>query len=195
MNWLMKRIRWLLYIMLSRPRQIKDKERIALESAELKMLNNKRDSIRIRADGAVEIRVAPQSKSRWCAICSSDSYISTPSRLQLIWHWPGITADVKQTVKAVKFVRQGKTKGAGSRQRLYAGTPWQAVVINLVEPFPETAKVSMWILILTDHFTRWRDPLAIPDDTVSVVANTLDECVFCYLGLLEQIHTDQGAQF
>ncbi|XP_067945113.1 uncharacterized protein [Watersipora subatra] len=38
-------------------------------------------------------------------------------------------------------------------------------------------------------------PLALPDATATVVANTLDEWVFCYLGLLEQIHRNQEAQF
>ena len=46
-----------------------------------------------------------------------------------------------------------------------------------------------------DHFTRWQDALALPDATAPVVAKTLDEKVFCYFGLPEQIHSDQGAQF
>ncbi|XP_067949612.1 uncharacterized protein [Watersipora subatra] len=56
-------------------------------------------------------------------------------------------------------------------------------------------KGEQWILVLTDHFTRWQDALTLPDATAPVVANALDEGVFCYLGLPEQIHTDQGAQF
>ena len=54
---------------------------------------------------------------------------------------------------------------------------------------------NRWILVLTDHFTRWQDALALPDATAPVVAHALDERVFCYLGLPEQIHSDQGAQF
>ena len=49
--------------------------------------------------------------------------------------------------------------------------------------------------MLTDHFTRWQDALAIKDATAPTVATALDERVFCYLGLPEGIHTDQGAQF
>ena len=48
---------------------------------------------------------------------------------------------------------------------------------------------------MVDHFTRWQDALAISDATATVVATALDERVFCYMGLPEQIHTDQGAQF
>jgi len=49
--------------------------------------------------------------------------------------------------------------------------------------------------VLTVHFTRWADALAIPDALAPSVARALDQQVFCYFSLPEQIHTDQGAQF
>jgi len=60
---------------------------------------------------------------------------------------------------------------------------------------PLSARGNTWILVLTGHFTRWADALAIPDATAPTVTGALDQNVFCYLGLPEQIHTDQGAQF
>jgi len=60
---------------------------------------------------------------------------------------------------------------------------------------PLSARGNTWILVLTDHFTRWADALAIPDASTPTVAWALDQNVFCYLGLPEQIHMDQGAQF
>ena len=109
-----------------------------------------------------------------------------------------MTAEVRRVVRSCEVcqaAKSGGTHSAGSRQRLYAGRPWQKVAVDLVGPMPETARGSKWILVLTDHFTRWQDAIAIPDATAPVVATTLDERVFCYLGLPEQIHTDQGAQF
>ena len=58
-----------------------------------------------------------------------------------------------------------------------------------------TPRGNQWILVVTDHFTRWQDALAIPDATAPVVATALDERIFCYLGLPEQLHADQGPQF
>ena len=46
-----------------------------------------------------------------------------------------------------------------------------------------------------DHFARWQDAIAIPDATAPVVAATLNQRVVCYLVLLEQLHSDQRAQF
>jgi len=69
------------------------------------------------------------------------------------------------------------------------------MAVDLVGPMPLCARENTWILVLTDHFTRWADALAIPDASAPTVARALDQNVFCILGLPEQIHTDQGAQF
>ena len=188
-------------------------EQLDSGSAELKRLNKMRGSLRLRPDGVLEARVAPQGKSRWCAICppslrghmvwtthalAHSGVVRTTNRLQLTWYWPGMTAMVRRMVKSCEIcqaAKHGGTKGAQGKQRLHAGRPWQKVAIDLVGPMPETARGNRWILVLVDHFTRWQDALAIPDATAAVVATVLDERVFCYMGLPEQIHTDQGAQF
>lgn len=82
-----------------------------------------------------------------------------------------------------------------NRQRLHAGRPWQRVAIDLVGPFSLTPCQNAWILVLTDHFTRWQDTIPIMNETAPHVAFILDARVFCYFGLPEQIHSDQGAQF
>ena len=50
-------------------------------------------------------------------------------------------------------------------------------------------------MVVVDHFTRWQDAFLLPDATASTVATALEERVFCYHGLPEQIHSDQGTQF
>jgi len=59
---------------------------------------------------------------------------------------------------------------------------------------PLIPRGNSWILVLTDHFTRWADALAIPDALAPTVARVLDQHVFYYFGPPEQIHSGQGAQ-
>jgi len=106
--------------------------------------------------------------------------------------------DVRLRVK--QFVicqasKHGRLPGEAGRRRLYAGRPWQVVAVNLVRPMPITPRGNSWILVLTDHFTRWAGALAIPNASVPTVARVLEQNVFCYFGLPEQLHSDQGAQF
>ena len=169
--------------------------------------------MRISEKGLLEIRVSPQSKAKWCVICppalrtttiwqahsmAHSGMSRTLSRIQFAWYWPGMTAEVRRVVQSCEVcqaAKSGGTQSASGRKRLYAGRPWQRVAVDLVGPMPETIRGNKWILVLTDHFTRWQDAIALPDATAPVVATALDERVFCYLGLPEQIHTDQGAQF
>jgi transposase InsO family protein len=82
-----------------------------------------------------------------------------------------------------------------NRQRLFAGRPWQVLSIDLVGPLTTTPRNNKMILVISDHFTRWRDAIPIVDGTAETVAKALDDKVFNYFGLPERIHSDQGAQF
>ena len=107
-------------------------------------------------------------------------------------------ADVRRILKtceACQVAKPGGNKPPGSLQRLYVERPWQKVAIDLVGPMPKTRRGNQWIVVLTDHFTCWQDVLPLPDGTAPTVATTLDERVFCYFGLPEQIHSEIGRQF
>lgn len=122
----------------------------------------------------------------------------TLSRVRLSWYWPGMMSQVRQAVQnceTCQIAKSGGTHPIGSKLRLYTGRPWQKVAVNLVGPMPMTLGGNNWLLILTDHFTRWQDAIAISNGTAPIVATTSDERVFCYFGLPEQIHTYQCAQF
>ena len=67
-------------------------------------------------------------------------------------------------------------------------------VIDLVGPLLKTRQDNQRILVLTNDFTRWLYALPISDATAPTVATTLDERVFYYFGLLEQIHSDLERQ-
>lgn len=60
---------------------------------------------------------------------------------------------------------------------------------------PPSTAGTRWILVITDHFSRWQDALAIPDAIAPTVATVQEKLVFCYFGLLDVLHSDQGAQF
>ena len=188
-------------------------EELQLGGTELKRLYARKDALRIRPDGVMEIRLIINQKVRWCVVCpyairktviwethglAHAGMNRTVARLQLTWYWPGMVADVRRILKTCEVcqvAKPGGNKPPGSRQRLYAGRPWQKVAIDLVGPLPRTKQGNQWILVLTDHFTRWQDALPLPDATAPTVATTLDERVFCYFGLPEQIHSDLGKQF
>ena len=122
----------------------------------------------------------------------------TLRRLRLSWYWPGMTSDIRRSIKTCEICQAAKYGGLRNRLPqgpLWVGRPWQKVAVDLVGPLPLTPQNNKWILVYTDHFTRWHDALPLPDATAPVVADALDSFVFCYFGLPEELHSDRGTQF
>ena len=66
--------------------------------------------------------------------------------------------------------------------------------IDIVGPLTVTLKRNTCILVLLDNFKRWRNALPMLNTTANTIAELLQKKFFCYLGLQEQIHTDQEKQ-
>ena len=170
------------------------------------------EHLSLRSDGVLIATIPIRNRRRSVAICPrilrsqviTEKHCAahlgtnkTVDRIRLDWYWPGMTADIRRYVTACNKCQQSKivkTRSAGEQYHLYAGRPWQLVAIDLCGPFPKTPRGNTQILVLTDHFTRWPDALPIPDGKAETVARVLDQHVFSYLGIPEEIHSDRGRQ-
>ena len=108
---------------------------------------------------------------------------------------PLMTADIRWLVNACEACQAAKHSNPvpnKNRQRLQAGRLWQVLSVDLVGPLTPTPRKNITILVLSDHFTRWRNALPVSNGSAETMSETLGEWVFCYLGVPERIHTDQG---
>ena len=171
-------------------------EKLQLGGTELKRLYTRKEALRIRTDGVLEIRLVINKKARWCIVCPSSikktviwethelahsGMNRTVARLQLAWCSTGMVAEVRRLLPTCEVCQMAKPGGK--------------VAIDLVGPMPRTQKGNQWILVLSDHFTRWQKAILLVDASVPTVATALDERIFCYFGLPEQLHSDLGKQF
>ena len=186
---------------------------VNLGSWELRKLNSMMSLMRIRDDGVLVVRILNGQRTKEVIVCpktlrkdliwsthtlSHSGRTKTLKRLRLTWYWPGMTADVRRLLRTCEICQRAKSGGLLPSSRagpLWVGRPWQKVAIDLVGPLPETLRGNKWVLVLTDHFTRWQDALPLSDATAPVVAEALDSRVFCYFGLPEELHSDRGSQF
>ena len=190
-----------------------DKAMVSLGSPELRKLYTMYSLMKIREDGVLVVRILIGNRPREVILCpaslrdevmwathtfSHAGIGRSLRRIRLTWYWPGMASQIRRIVKSCEICQLAKSGGLqhrSSQGNLKVGRPWQKVAIDLVGPMPETTRNNKWILVLTDHFTRWQDALPIPDATARVVAEALDCRVFCYFGLPEEIHSDRGMQF
>ena len=185
---------------------------VDLGSAELKKLSDLQHLCKVDC-GVLKLRVLYNNRETWVTVCPSNmrplliekvhtqhhaGVNKTYRKLKLNWYWPGMTGDIRRLLKKCEVCQAAKHsthKPGVGRQRLFAGRPWQVVSIDLVTPLTETSRGNKAILVLSDHFTKWRDAIPIPNGTAEVVADVLDQRVFSYFGLPERIHSDRGTNF
>lgn len=96
--------------------------------------------------------------------------------------------------------KPGPGVGNSPLQQFKVGAPLQCieldhVPVDIVGPLPETKNGNLYILVIGDYFTKWKEAFPIRDHTALTVADKLVINFICHYGCPDQIHTDQGREF
>jgi hypothetical protein len=67
--------------------------------------------------------------------------------------------------------------------------------LDICEPFAETRKGNRYMLVITDFFSKWLEPLAIKDQGAQTVADAIINEYICRFGVPASIYSAKGAQF
>jgi hypothetical protein len=86
-------------------------------------------------------------------------------------------------------------KSRGSLQTYLVGNPLERVSADILGPLPLTARRNKYILIVGDHFTKWTEAYALPNQEAETVANKIVSEFVCRYGTFRQFHTDKGTNF
>ena len=110
---------------------------ISLGSKELKKLNSMLTLMRIREDAVLVSRVLVGGRPREVIVCpkemrgdliwsthslSHSGIMRTLRRLRLSWYWPGMTSDIRRSIKTCEICQAAKY--GGLRNRLPQGPLW-----------------------------------------------------------------------
>lgn len=113
-----------------------------------------------------------------------------------LW-WPGLTKDIRKYIASCEQCQRYKSTFKCNRP-LFSSRPrhiWETACIDLVGPFPESAKGNKYICVITDLFSKWAEAVPIPAKTEDVVANAIFTALICQHGIPQYIRTDQGREF
>ena len=67
--------------------------------------------------------------------------------------------------------------------------------MDIMGPYPMTARRNRYILVISDIFSKWVEAYAIPDQTAETVAKVLMNEYMVRYGIPQRIHSDQGGSF
>ena len=75
---------------------------------------------------------------------------------------------------------------------MLVGAPLDRLATDFLGPLPLTPRNNRYILLVTDHFTKWVEILAVPDQTATTCASMILNEVIARYGCPLTIHSNQG---
>ena len=75
------------------------------------------------------------------------------------------------------------------------GAPWDVLATDFLGPFPVTAHGNRYILVLTDHFSKYVEVIPVPDLTAETCANKIVNEFISRWGCPVSILSDQGRTY
>ena len=120
----------------------------------------------------------------------------TEERVRKRFYWPGISFDVEKHIKQCATCAHHTSPVNLNRAQLgniEVGEPLTFWAMDFMGPLPETSKGNKHILVVVDHFTKWCEAFATPDQKASTVAPLLISKIVCDLGHLRCCIQTKGA--
>ena len=114
------------------------------------------------------------------------------------YYWYGLRSDINLHVASCDECESIKPPVRPARAplgRMTVGAPLDRLATDILGPLPETPRGNKYVLVVTDHFTKWVEVFAIPDQTAQTIANAILDEVIARFGCPLSLHSDQGANF
>lgn len=119
----------------------------------------------------------------------------THEKLRQTFYWFAMKTDVQLHLRACDVCAQDKKPQKSPRAPLgtiLTGAPFDVVATDYIGPFPLTPRGNRHILVLTDHFTKYVEVLAVPDQTAETCASRILNEFIARWGCPLSILSDQG---
>ena len=122
----------------------------------------------------------------------------TKEKLLQRFYWFDVRTDINIWVNkcdscgAIKLPNKTVRAPLGS---MPVGAPMDRLATDIMGPLPETSRGNKYILVVTDHFSKWVEAFAIPDQNAVTVAEKILNEVICRFGCPLDIHSDQGRNY
>ena len=120
----------------------------------------------------------------------------TYRRIKIRYYWPQMYNDVRNYVQTCdECQRRGRNHQNEPLHPIKVGQPFDRLGMDLVGPFPVTARGNTYIAVATEYLTKWPEARAIPDSTAASVVTFFYEDVICRHGCPKILQTDRGTHF
>ena len=119
-------------------------------------------------------------------------------RLQRHYYWPGITSEVQLWIAECEQCNRRKPQVPGQRasmESIKVEGPMELWAMDVMGPLPMTARGNQYILVMSDHFTKWVEAVPMANQCAGTTAKAFVDEVVTRHGVPEKLLTDQGRNF
>ena len=122
----------------------------------------------------------------------------TVERVREQFYWYGLQHDVEDWCRQCEKCARRKSPQATARAPLVSscpGYPFERIALDIMGPMPTTESGNKYILVVGDHFTKWKEAFAIQNQEAMTVVEKLVNKGISRYGAPERIHSEQGRNF
>jgi hypothetical protein len=122
----------------------------------------------------------------------------TKSKLVQRYYWYNLKEDIKLYIAQCDVCAADKPAPKTARApmgHLRSGAPWDTLGIDYLGPFPKSPRGNKYIMVLTDHFSKYVEVIPVPNQHAEECATRIVNDVIARWGAPLNIHTDQGSTF
>ena len=122
----------------------------------------------------------------------------TKEKIRQRFYWFAMKEDIRIYIQKCDICAMDKKPNKAPRAplgHLPAGAPGDCVATDFLGPLPVTRRGNRFILLLTDHFTKYVEIIPVPDMTAEVCANKILNEFISRWGCPLSIHSDQGRTY
>ena len=120
----------------------------------------------------------------------------TMEKVKARYYWPGYELDIEKWVReCVECQRRNPPprKPQAPLGTITASYPFEKITWDIMGPLPASERGNLYILVVTDVFSKWVEAFAIRNTVATTLARVLVDEVICRYGVPKSIHSDQGA--
>lgn len=122
----------------------------------------------------------------------------TLNRIKLRYFWPSMTKDTKNYVRTCEICQTTKYPNITLRHEMGAMKdpvkPWEMVSVDLMGPLPRSSKGNIFLLVITDVFTKFVLLKPLRKSSSTLVNQYIEEC-FMLFSVPRVVISDNGTQF
>ena len=158
-----------------------------------------------RIEGAKRLLAIPASQRKLLLFSAHESLMAlhpgitkTLLKMKDKYWFPHMTRHVTEHIKSCGSCQRRKTPKIPMRVPLknqMASNPFQVLSVDFQGPYTTSDAGNKYILVFTDHFTKWCEMIPTKDQLATTVAQIYVEQIFCRYGCSEILISDRGKTF